>query len=127
MAEVGVSRGAVEDPGTDGALDVFVRNCTAHVVHGGYPTGVWTDYPGYNSKRHHRHTGHRPARDPMEGGGGADRQLSTRKPPVAQRFELVQVQKRYGDYYNGVEYRSRALQHIPRPPLPGIPGAKEGL
>ena len=45
-------------PPTEGALDVSARHCTSHVAHGGDPTGDGMDYPGPNSKRDHRHTGH---------------------------------------------------------------------
>ena len=57
---------------TDGALAVSGRHCAAHVAHGGYTTGVGMNYLDPNSKRDHRHTGHRPARDTVQGGVGTD-------------------------------------------------------
>ena len=83
--------------------------------------------PGTNDKSDHRHTGNRPARDPMEGGGGVDRHSSTSKPQYARHSTRVQGWKRYGDGYNGVEALSRARHHRPVTPLPGIPVPKEGL
>ena len=73
----------------------------------------------------HTHTGHQPARDPVEGGGGADKHPSTSKPPYARRLTQVQGRKSDGDGYNGVESRSRARQNRPVPPLTGLPGPKE--
>ena len=127
VAEGGVPQGSVEYPPTYGALALSGRNCTAHVAHGGDPTVVGMGYPGPNYKRCHRHTGHSSARDPVEGGGGAYIHLSTLNPPVAQRLTRVQVRKRDGDGYNGVETHSRDLHHRPRPPLHSIPGHKEVL
>ena len=108
-------------------MDVSVRHSTAHVAHGGDTTGVGMNCPVPDSKRDHQHTGHWPAIDPVEGGGGADRHLYMRKPPDAQRLTWVQVQKSDGDGYNGVKSRSRARQHRPIPPIPSLPGPKEGL
>ena len=73
------------------------------------------------------HLIHRPARGPVEGGGGADRHPSTCKPPVERRLTQVQGRKMYRDSYNGDEALSRSIQNIPRPPIPGLPGPKEGL
>ena len=70
-------------PPAEGALAMSGRHFTAHVMHGGYPTGSGLDYPSTNYKRDYQHTGHRTARDPAEGGGGADRHPSMHKPPVA--------------------------------------------
>ena len=83
VAEGGVPRGEVEDPPTDVALAVSGIYCTEHVVHGGDPTGVGMICPGPNPKRYHQHTGHGPAREHVEGGGGADRHTSKFKNPVA--------------------------------------------
>ena len=83
VAEGGVPWGEFEDPPTDGALAVSSRNFTAHVEHRGDPTGFGMECLGPNPKRDHQHMGHRPARDPVEVGGGYDRHPSTRKPPVS--------------------------------------------
>ena len=83
MAEGGVPQGEFEDPPTDGVLAVSVRHFAAHVAHGGYTTEVGMECPGTNPQRVLEHTGHRTDRDPLEGGGVADRHLSTHNPPVA--------------------------------------------
>ena len=111
----------------EGVLGVSGRHCTTHVAHGGDPTGVEINCPGSISKRYHRHIGHRPSRDPVEGDRGTDRNPSTIKLPDAQRITQVQGWKSGGGGYNGVEARSRARQHSPIPHLPGITGPKEGL
>ena len=111
----------------DGALDVSGRYCTAHLAHGGNPTGSRMDSLGPDSKRDHRHMDHRPDRDPVEGGGGADRHPFTRKPPVVFLPIMFHGRKSNGESYNGIEASSRALQHRPSPPLTSIPGPKEGL
>ena len=94
---------------------------TSHVSHRRDPTRVGMVFTGPNSKRDRQPTGHEPAIDLLEGGGGADRHPSTRKPPIARRLTWVQGQKRYGDVYNGVEARLRSLQHRSIPPIPGLP------
>ena len=83
MADGGVPWGAVEEPPTEGLLAVSGRHCTAHVEHGGDPIGAGIDCPGPNSKRDHQHMGYRPARDPVEGGGGIDIHLTMIKSPYA--------------------------------------------
>ena len=108
-------------------MSVSGRNYTEHVAHGGDPTGVGMDCPDPNYKRDHQHTHHWSAIYPVEGGGGADRHLSTRKPPVAWCPPRVQVRNRDRDSYNGVKACSRAHHHRPIPLLPGIPGPKENL
>ena len=67
-------------PPSEGALAVSGKYCTAYVAHGGDPTVFGVYFPGLNSKRDHQHTGHRPTRDPVDGGGGADIHLSKSKP-----------------------------------------------
>ena len=104
-------------PPVDGALAVSGRYCTAHVAHGGYTKGVGMECPGPNSNREHRHMGHRPDKETMEGGGVADRHPSTCEPPTARRLKRVQGQKRYRDRYNEFEYISIVFHHRPRPPL----------
>ena len=127
VVEIVVPQGAFKDPPAEGAFAVSGRHCTAHVSHEKYPTGVGMDCPCPNSKRDHQHTGHQPARDPVEGGGGADRHPSVSNPPNAQRLTWVQVRKRDGESYNGVETCSIACEHRPITPLPILPGIKEGL
>ena len=127
MAEGGVPRGAVKEPPMEGSLAVSSRHCTEHVAHGKDPIGVGMDCPGTNYKRYHQNMGHRPARDPVEGGGGTDRHPSTSKHPYVRCLTQVRVRNRDEDGYNGVESRSRCRQHISTPPLPGLPGPKEGL
>ena len=60
-------------PPTEGALAVSGRHCIANLVHRGDPKGVGMDFPGTNPKRDHHHMSHWPAKDPVDGGGGADR------------------------------------------------------
>ena len=127
VAEGDVPRGEVKDSPTDGALAVYGRHCTAHVAQRVDPIGVSMDCPGTNSKRDHRHTGHRPTRHPVEGGGGDDRNLSTRKPSVALCLTQVMGKKRDRDGYNGVEDCSSTRQHIARPHITDLPGPKEFL
>ena len=70
-------------PPMDGEFVVSGRHYTAHVVHMGYPTVVGRDCPVPNTKSYHQQLVHRPARDPVEGGGGADRHPSAHEPPFA--------------------------------------------
>ena len=106
-------------------MDVSGRHCKVHVAHGGNPVKVGMDCLSPNSKGDHQHMGYRPARDPVEGGGGADLHPPPCKPPDARRLTRVQCRKRDGYVYNGVEARPRACQHRPSPPLSVIPVPKE--
>ena len=124
MSEVVIPWGAVEDLPEDGALIVTCRHFTAPVLHGDIPQELGWIGLILSPKRDHRHTGPWPAREPLEGGGVADRHLSMSKPPDVQRLTRVQGRKRDGNGYNGVEARSRDFQNRPVPPLSGITGPK---
>ena len=86
----------------------------------------WTVFDPH-TQRGHRHRGHRTSGDPLEGGRGAHRNLSTRKPPVSWRPTQVTGRKRDGDGYNGAEACTRDHPYILQPPLPGLPGPNEGM
>ena len=109
-------REQLKTPPTEGALAVSDRNFTSHGAHRVDPTGSDMDCTGPDYKRDHRHTGHRPARDPVEGGGGVYRHPSKIKPPDARHLTRVQGRKTDGEGYNGVEALSRAHQYRPAPP-----------
>ena len=61
--------------------------CLLDIVHnmwrtGGDSTEVGMEFTDPNTQRGQQHMDHRDAKDPVEGGGGSARHLSTRKPPV---------------------------------------------
>ena len=102
-------RGAIEVPLTEGALAVPGRHSKEHVMHGGARPESGMDDPGPNSKGGHQHTSHRPVRDPIKGGGGADRHSPPHQPADAQCPPGFQFRKRYRDSYNGVKARPVAF------------------
>ena len=63
------------------------------------------DDTGPDSEGDYQHKRHRPTGEPVEGGGGTDRNLPPRQPKGAQRTPQVKVRKRDGDGYNGVKAR----------------------
>ena len=109
VATGGIPRGAIEVPLTEGALAVPGRHSKEHVMHGGARPESGMDDPGPNSKGGHQHTSHRPVRDPIKGGGGADRHSPPHQPADAQCPPGFQFRKRYRDSYNGVKARPVAF------------------
>ena len=112
----------LKTPPHRGAMDMPVRPSLVHVAHRGDPPGVGMDGPGPDSKGDHRHKMYRLVRDPVEGGGGADRHSPLHQPADARHPSRVQGKKRDRYGYNGAKSCPGARQYRPGPPLPGIPG-----
>ena len=80
MATESIPQGTVKEPPVERAMDVTGRPITENVAHRGDPLGVGMGYHGPNFKKGNRHKRHRPVRDHVEGGGGADRNSPPHQP-----------------------------------------------
>ena len=84
-------------------MDLPCRSSLSHLEHGVGTLRYGMDSPVSDSKGGHQHKRHWPVRDPVEGGGGSDRQLLLRQPVDTQRPPQVQYWKRDRDGYNGAK------------------------